>query len=299
MEALNAGFSETIDGDDASLPSSSSSSLAGRKKVYKPVDSPATSTELGASTDLGDGGQATDGSTLTPEGSIITEEVLGTFNLGKLEMQKCPDRQEVMSSAYSIELDRKSGTRLGMSILEHVGQTLLVTAVTGGLCEEWNNAHHGSDERVRPGDRIVVVNGIRSNTHLLLEECKKNQVLHMAILRPPCQELAPGVHSVALDKTGGIKLGIDISQHDGRTLLVTQIRQGLVQEWNRENPCHQLRPGDRIIKVNSCQNSARRLLEECRKNVVLRIAIKKAKVRTSPAGPNLKAPVGTESPPPD
>lgn len=258
-----------------SLPSSSSSSqLPARKKAYKPLDSPAAS-----STDIDNAGPETDGSTLTPEGSIITEEVLGTFNVDKLDKQNCLDREAAMPSAYSIQLDRSSGTRLGMSILEHVGQTLLVTAVTGGLCEDWNFAHKGQDAQVRPGDRIVVVNGIKSNTHLLLEECKKQQELHMALLRPPCQELAPGVHSLALDKTNGMKLGVDISQHDGRTLLVTEIREGLVREWNRVNPCHQVRPGDRIVKVNSCRNSARRLLEECRKNAVLIIAIKKAKVR--------------------
>lgn len=206
-------------------------------------------------------------------------------SLGKLgcDLQKLSDRQDIMPSAYSIELDRSGGTRLGMSILEHVGETLLVTAVTGGLVEEWNICHSGEDAQVRPGDRIVVVNGIRSNTYLLLEECKKNKVLHMGILRPPCQELAPGVHSVALDKTGGMKLGIDISQHDGRTLLVTEIRDGLVKEWNRENPCHQVRPGDRIIKVNSCANCARKLLEACRQDGVLRIAIKRAKVRSGAA----------------
>lgn len=256
-----------VDGEASSLhTSSSSSSQPFRKKFYHPIDSPANSTTE----------PATDGSTVTPEGSIITEEVLGTVSIGKLESLK--DRQEIMSSAFSIELDRTSGMRLGMSILEHVGETLLVTAVTGGLCEEWNHRHHGHDVQVRPGDRIVVVNGIRQNTYLLLEECKKNKVLHMGILRPPCQELAPGVILLPLDKTGGMKLGIDISQHDGRTLLVTEIRDGLVREWNRENPCHQVRPGDRIIKVNSCVNCARRLLEECRKGTILRLAIKKAKV---------------------
>jgi len=294
MEALSGGYqieTEAVDGDLASLPSSSSSSqLPTRKKVWKPIDSPASSNDYVSSLGLGE-----DGSTLTPEGSIITEEVLGNVNLiGQLEVTKCPGVAEAMPSAYSIDLDRTSGTRLGMSILEHVGQTLLVTAVTGGLCQEWNTGHAGTDVQVRPGDRIVVVNGCRCNTRLLLEECKKNQVLHMAILRPPCQELAPGVHSVALDKTSGMKLGIDISQHDGRTLLVTEIREGLVKEWNRENPCHQIRPGDRILKVNSCQNSSKRLLEECRKNVVLRIAIKKAKVRTSPSSLNLKARLATD-----
>jgi hypothetical protein len=194
-------------------------------------------------------------------------------------MQTVFDRQASMPSAYTIDLDRSSGTRLGMSILEHVGQTLLITAVTGGLCADWNSTHRGQDTHVKPGDRIVGVNGVRGDTHFLLEECKKNQVLNMAIQRPPCRELAPGIHSVTLDKSGGMKLGIDISQHDSRTLLVTEIRDGLMKEWNRENPCHAVRPGDRIIKVNSCQNSATKLMEECRKNVPLTFAVKKAKVK--------------------
>mmetsp|Transcript_21140 Transcript_21140/g.35120 ORF Transcript_21140/g.35120 Transcript_21140/m.35120 type:complete len:242 (+) Transcript_21140:1-726(+) len=183
-----------------------------------------------------------------------------------------------MATSYAITLDRSSGCRLGMSILEHVGQSLLVTDVTNGLVHEWNSNNESDPHiQVRPGDRVVVVNGIRGNTRHLLEMCKKNQALHMTLLRPPAKELAPGVHLVVLDKTGGMKLGIDISQHDGRTLLVTEVREGLVKEWNILNPLHQIMPGDRVIKVNSCQNSAQRLLNECRKNTILRIAIKKAK----------------------
>lgn len=267
-----------------SLPSSSSSSQITRKKAGMPLDSPTPS-----STDVGDtGGGGTEGSTTTPEGSIMIEEELQTLEnlvskesrhfVSKSEIRSCIDRHDAMPSAYAITLDRSSGCRLGMSILEHVEQTLLVTDVTRGLVQEWNSLNETEPQlQVRPGDRIIVVNGVRGNTRQLLDMCKNNQVLHMSLLRPPAKELAPGVWLVVLDKTGGMKLGIDISQHDGRTLLVTEVREGLVQEWNRENPLHQVMPGDRIIKVNSCQNSAQKLLNECRKNSVLRIAIKKAK----------------------
>lgn len=264
------------DADLTSTPSSSSSAqyVSQKKKVGTLLDTFAATTNIdeeGSSTN----GPGTDGSTLTPEGSSITEEVLGTAS----DESRQDDLSAATPKPYAITLDRSSGTRLGMSSLEHLGHTLLVTAVTGGLVEQWNESTMDRRVRVRAGDCIVAVNGIRSSTNLLLEECKKHKVLHMEMLRPPCEEIAPGVHRVALSKTGCMKLGIDISQHDGRTLLVTEIREGIVREWNRINPCHQVRPGDRIIKVNSCQNNARKLLEECRKNDVLRIIIKRAKAR--------------------
>jgi len=271
--------------DQSSTPSSSSSArvvTSQKKKVSGALfDTLAATTNIdeeGSSTN----GPGTDGSTLTPEGSsLTTEEVLGTVNLEResRDESRPDDLMAAVPQPYSITLDRSSGMRLGMSSLEHLGQTLLVTAVTGGLVEQWNESAKDKRVRVRAGDCIVAVNGIRSSTNLLLEECKKHKVLHMEMLRPPCEEIAPGVHTVALSKTGCMKLGIDISQHDGRTLLVTEIREGIVKEWNRLNPCHQVRPGDRIIKVNACQNNARKLLEECRKNEILRIVIKRAKAR--------------------
>jgi len=243
-------------------------------------DSPAAS-----STDVG----VTDGSTATPdEGSIVTDGC-GPVSGGR---ERGADhhgglRRDREATFYEVTLEKRDGTRLGMSILERDGadgRGLLVTAVTGGLVQAWNSNHSAQPGKpvVRPGDRIVEVNGVRDCTSQLLEECRTSQVLHMTIRRALAQELTPGVHLISLDKTGGMKMGVDISQHDGRTLLVTEVREGLVQAWNRDNPIHQIFPGDRIIRVNEVQNDARKLLDECRKSGLLNLAIKKAKTHMEP-----------------
>jgi len=59
--------------------------------------------------------------------------------------------------------------------------SLLIDSITGGLMQKWNDEN--PDKAVRPGDRIVEVNGILGGRDLVMivEECKKNQMLSITL----------------------------------------------------------------------------------------------------------------------
>eukprot|EP00929_Paragymnodinium_shiwhaense_P029383 TRINITY_DN16845_c0_g1_i1.p1 TRINITY_DN16845_c0_g1~~TRINITY_DN16845_c0_g1_i1.p1 ORF type:complete len:148 (-),score=53.69 TRINITY_DN16845_c0_g1_i1:113-556(-) len=85
---------------------------------------------------------------------------------------------------YNITLDKTTGTRLGVDVDHQDGATLLIDAVTGGLMQAWNEANTDDPSvQVKPGDRIVEVNGIKDDVLQLVNQCKNNQVLKMKIRR--------------------------------------------------------------------------------------------------------------------
>jgi len=66
-------------------------------------------------------------------------------------------------------------------------------------------------------------------------------------------------------------VGVDVDELGDGNLLVKSISQGnAVEAWNLAHPDRAIWPGDRIVAVNGRQES---LIEECRKEQLLRIAV--------------------------
>mmetsp|Transcript_126146 Transcript_126146/g.251962 ORF Transcript_126146/g.251962 Transcript_126146/m.251962 type:complete len:487 (-) Transcript_126146:234-1694(-) len=88
---------------------------------------------------------------------------------------------------------------------------------------------------------------------------------------------APGSSEffVALDRTRtwrNFKLGLDIDNVDGSSLLVVRVhRDGLVATWNAGHPGREVKPGDRIVAVNSEEQNTRRMLGAIRHERCLRL----------------------------
>eukprot|EP00746_Dinoflagellata_sp_MGD_P002729 gnl/MRDRNA2_/MRDRNA2_105342_c0_seq1.p1 gnl/MRDRNA2_/MRDRNA2_105342_c0~~gnl/MRDRNA2_/MRDRNA2_105342_c0_seq1.p1 ORF type:complete len:196 (-),score=31.17 gnl/MRDRNA2_/MRDRNA2_105342_c0_seq1:465-1013(-) len=78
-----------------------------------------------------------------------------------------------------------------------------------------------------------------------------------------------------LDNKDGASLGIEVSFLDGETLMVDSILpDGLVQAWNDMNiPEKKIYPGDHFIEVNGIKGRASGLLEECKKEQLLRARV--------------------------
>eukprot|EP00930_Biecheleria_cincta_P025880 TRINITY_DN18352_c0_g1_i1.p1 TRINITY_DN18352_c0_g1~~TRINITY_DN18352_c0_g1_i1.p1 ORF type:complete len:179 (+),score=27.01 TRINITY_DN18352_c0_g1_i1:161-697(+) len=84
---------------------------------------------------------------------------------------------------YAITLDKSRGdTKMGIDVDDKDGETLLIEVLTDGLIKMWND-DSANKEKVSVGDRIVEVNGRRTDSQQLVEECKKNQVLKMKLRR--------------------------------------------------------------------------------------------------------------------
>mmetsp|Transcript_75757 Transcript_75757/g.214150 ORF Transcript_75757/g.214150 Transcript_75757/m.214150 type:complete len:193 (+) Transcript_75757:104-682(+) len=79
-------------------------------------------------------------------------------------------------------------------------------------------------------------------------------------------------YEITLDKTAGTRLGMDVgSAKDGKDMVIAGFANGLVEEWNRLNPHCMVKVGDRIVQVNDCTGDAEKLIDECKKNMLLRV----------------------------
>lgn len=88
------------------------------------------------------------------------------------------------SNEYAVTLDKANGDRMGIDVDHKDGETLLIEMINDGLVKEWNDKP-GPQDKVSIGDRIVEVNGVRSDVLQLVDECKKNQVLNLKVRRAP------------------------------------------------------------------------------------------------------------------
>lgn len=80
-------------------------------------------------------------------------------------------------------------------------------------------------------------------------------------------------YTITLDKTSGERLGINVDNLDGMTLLIESVNAGLVQNWNRQNPDKEVRPGDRVVEVNGIRDKLVELVDECKKDQILTIKL--------------------------
>lgn len=209
---------------------------------------------------------------------------------------------------FAIALDTSQGARLGIVVDHEDGRTLLIESITEGLVQDWNASH--PDLQVRPGDRIMEVNGVRHDVVRIVGECKQYHTLAMLILpgaglpaaTPEATDVRAaalaqgGEFGIVLDRTGGVRLGIDVCLIGRHDLLVEAIHVGLVQAWNRANPGARVVENDCIVEVNGVRGDEKLLAEECTREAVLRMKICPGGSR--PAEVREAAPPPVAAPPP-
>mmetsp|Transcript_38882 Transcript_38882/g.60572 ORF Transcript_38882/g.60572 Transcript_38882/m.60572 type:complete len:775 (+) Transcript_38882:2-2326(+) len=91
--------------------------------------------------------------------------------------------------------------------------------------------------------------------------------------------IRPRIFTIILERSSHEdRLGIDVSHQDGRTLLILEVKAGLVAGWNASHPSMDVTSGDRIVQVNSVQSRSDLMLKECENLGVLEMTIKRARV---------------------
>jgi len=87
-------------------------------------------------------------------------------------------------------------------------------------------------------------------------------------------------YGFTLRRADGVGLGMDVARSDGnRTLLVTSVLAGgAVEAWNRQvvgsqNAGKAVVPGDKIVRVNSCQGCCEGMLAECRDKLLVKLLL--------------------------
>lgn len=75
---------------------------------------------------------------------------------------------------------------------------------------------------------------------------------------------------------GGHELGMELGHSDKRkTLLVSEVKDGLVANWNQANPDQAVQPEDLIVEANGVRGDGSRILEVLRTADVLTIVIQR------------------------
>jgi hypothetical protein len=84
---------------------------------------------------------------------------------------------------FSVTLDKPSGTSLGLDVTAgSTNRTLIVKGIkVGGPAQTWNDAN--PDKVLMVDDEIIQVNSAVGDTKVLIEECKKSEVLEMKVRR--------------------------------------------------------------------------------------------------------------------
>eukprot|EP00930_Biecheleria_cincta_P076017 TRINITY_DN6321_c0_g1_i1.p1 TRINITY_DN6321_c0_g1~~TRINITY_DN6321_c0_g1_i1.p1 ORF type:complete len:174 (-),score=39.08 TRINITY_DN6321_c0_g1_i1:682-1203(-) len=124
---------------------------------------------------------------LIEEGRLPEKLVQPAKSLQLVPVQMVHSREKALSKEprnkeFKVALDRTDSALLGCDVDRQDGQTLVLAAITGvGLVTRWNEVNPGN--ALRPGDRIVEVNGVRGDAAQLLDECRKPQVLRMLVQR--------------------------------------------------------------------------------------------------------------------
>lgn len=97
-------------------------------------------------------------------------------------------------------------------------------------------------------------------------------------VHPPCA--GGGCFSFTLRKADGADLGLNVSHHENEsTLRVEGVRpDGAVEAWNRQcagTPAQEkaVMVGDKIISVNSISGDPKKMLEECRDKLLLKLTV--------------------------
>mmetsp|Transcript_51160 Transcript_51160/g.147649 ORF Transcript_51160/g.147649 Transcript_51160/m.147649 type:complete len:142 (-) Transcript_51160:269-694(-) len=93
---------------------------------------------------------------------------------------------------------------------------------------------------------------------------------------PSAAAASGSVFYITIDKTPGGRLGVDVDPSDGATLLVEDVTGGVVGDWNRDHPNDKVMKGDRIVEINGAIGDVRALVEECKKNQVMKMGIKRS-----------------------
>lgn len=149
----------------------------------------------------------------------------------------------------SVNLNKERGGELGIDVDWEDGETLCVTNIRAGALKAWNDIQPKS-RQVQVGDRIISVNGSAGDGPQHLSEMLDTYVALKISIHTHNELL------VDVIKSQPNELGIDTAQ-SGRTLLITYVNSGLIDQWNtkhREAPVMQY---DRIVAVNDFRGSGK------------------------------------------
>merc|ERR1712039_346810 len=76
-------------------------------------------------------------------------------------------------------------------------------------------------------------------------------------------------------KSPGTRLGLDIDYTNLTTLDITNIKAGLVKQWNTRNPSLALKVGDKILDINGVNDFPDEMIGEIGESEILNMIVER------------------------
>eukprot|EP00747_Dinoflagellata_sp_TGD_P170576 gnl/TRDRNA2_/TRDRNA2_202490_c0_seq1.p1 gnl/TRDRNA2_/TRDRNA2_202490_c0~~gnl/TRDRNA2_/TRDRNA2_202490_c0_seq1.p1 ORF type:complete len:226 (+),score=38.64 gnl/TRDRNA2_/TRDRNA2_202490_c0_seq1:56-733(+) len=146
---------------------------------------------------------------------------------------------------------------LGLDLEEDIDKrTLYVNEVRAGPIASWNSSRDKSLQ-VTAGDRITQVNGVFGSTDKIVQEMKEALTLKLIVRRP-------AEVTISVSKASGpIGLKFDPEDQDCMSLIIVEVTKdsSSANSFCIENFGWDLKPGDRVVQVNSTRGTAAQMLQ--------------------------------------
>jgi hypothetical protein len=94
---------------------------------------------------------------------------------------------------------------------------------------------------------------------------------------PVIEEKVANTINIKVFIGGGKKMGIGLDSHDGKTLKITKILDGLIKEWNEANPDTLVEVGDHILTINGVGDHSNVLVDQIKKGGEIQCIIDKTR----------------------
>lgn len=171
-----------------------------------------------------------------------------------------------IKSGFCVTVERAPAETIGINLDVTDGSALLIVDILPGAIQAWNDAHIG-EMTLQVNDRIIEANGAVGDSDKLLTALKQNTTWHLAVQRPV------EIRAVIV-RDGANSLGMDLRYApNGTSLMISQVDDGPIKEWNEKSANCQIKPLDRIIEVNGRRGSTRELLDSGKESDTLEIVI--------------------------
>jgi len=187
---------------------------------------------------------------------LTAESVLGLAapNLGAAKGKQLAALAEPSGSVdFFVSIQKSPDSSLGLELDLMDDVNAQVCGIDAGLVQSYNETAQ-PDVQVRVGDFITAVNGFSGDARKLLQRLKSEPAATLHVRRP-------GEAALSVER-GGLMLGLDLQKAPGGcSLLIHDIREGAVQNFNAANPHRELKRGDRIVAVNGCRGSTAAMMK--------------------------------------
>mmetsp|Transcript_83039 Transcript_83039/g.230625 ORF Transcript_83039/g.230625 Transcript_83039/m.230625 type:complete len:198 (-) Transcript_83039:158-751(-) len=155
---------------------------------------------------------------------------------------------------FSAIVDRADAGTAGLEVDITDAFSLVVVSVKDGAVQAFNKAT--PEKAIQTMDRIVEVNGARGDARDLLARFRSDATWKLLIQRP--KEVKVRVKK----KSAAQKTGMELKYADNSiSLLIAELREGPIKDWNKDNPMLQVSPNDRIVEMNGTRGPAKALLQ--------------------------------------